>query len=204
MLRRYPIMLAGLYIACELVANITASKISIIGPFAVPAAVYIFTITYTLLDVINRVLGPQEARRIIMVAFVCNALLALYSFLAVALPPAPFWDGQEAFARTLGSTPRIVVASLLAYLVSSHLDVSIYAWLSKRVAPWARVLVSNGLGLGADTVIFITLAFAGTGVALTSLMLGQYVIKMVVTVISIPLIYLSHLWIAQPAEDVHS
>ncbi|HHT27648.1 MAG TPA: queuosine precursor transporter [Firmicutes bacterium] len=203
-MQRYPILLAGSYIACELIANITAGKISIIGPFAVPAAVYIFTITYTLLDVINRVLGPKEARRLITVAFACNALLALYSFLAVALPPAPFWDGQEAFARTLGSTPRIVIASLLAYLASSHLDVAIYAWLSKRTAPWARVVISNGLGLGADTVIFITLAFAGTGVVLTSLMLGQYVVKMVVTVASIPLIYLSHIWIAKPKENVPS
>lgn len=186
----YPVYLVGLYLACELIANITASKLTIVGPFTVPAAVYIFTITYTLLDLINYTLGSREARRVVFAGFLGNVVLAGYSWLAINVPPAPFWSGQAGFAQVLGATPRVVTASLLAYLISSNIDVSTYAWLSKRVAPWARVLISNAISLAADTAIFITIAFAGLA-SILPLMIGQYVVKMIVTVISIPLIYLA-------------
>lgn len=202
-MRRYPVYLIGLYLGCELVANITAGKITTIGPFAVPAAVYIFTITYTLLDLINYTLGKQEARRVVTAGFLANTILAIYSFVAVALPPAPFWPAQEAFHTVLGSTPRVVLASLLAYIVSSNIDVSTYAWLSKRMAPWARVLFSNAFGLGADTVLFITIAFVGT-TPILPLMIGQYTVKMAVTVVSIPLIYLARSAYGQPEAEMPS
>lgn len=186
----YPVYLIGLYLACELTANITASKVTVVGPFAVPAAVYIFTITYTLLDVINHTLGSKEARRVVMAGFLGNVVLAVYSWLAVSVPPAPFWSGQAGYAQVLGATPRVVTASLLAYLISSNIDVSAYVWLSKKVAPWARVIISNAFSLAADTMIFITIAFVGL-IPIWPLMVGQYVVKMVVTVISVPLIYLT-------------
>ncbi|MGI6611694.1 MAG: queuosine precursor transporter [Limnochordia bacterium] len=186
---RYPIYLVGMYLACELVANITAGKITVLGPFSIPVASYVFALAYTLLDLINYALGPREARRVVTAGFLANAILAGYSLLTVYLPPAPFWEGQEAYARVLGSTPRVVLASLIAYLVSSNLDVSTYAWLSQRMAPWGRVLLSNAVGLGVDTLLFITIAFYGK-LPLRPLIGGQYAVKMAVTVISIPLIYL--------------
>lgn len=197
---RYPIYLVGVYLACELVANVTASKVTVVGPFTVPAAVYIFTITYTLLDLINHVLGPRETRRVVVTGFLANVVLAGYSLFAIRLPPAPFWGAQEAFSHVMGSTPRVVLASLLAYLVSSNLDVTTFALLRNRVAPWARVLLSNAVGLGVDTVLFIIIAFYGT-MPLLPLMGGQYAVKMAVTVISIPLIYLSHYIAGRPGAE---
>lgn len=198
----YPLYLVATYLACQLVANTTASKITVIGPYAVPAAVFIFALNYTLLDLINYSLGVREARRVVTGGFIASAILALYSLFAVRLPAAPFWAGQEAFAQVLGSTPRVVVASLLAYLVSSHLDVTTFAWLKDRMAPWLRVLTSNAIGLGVDTVLFITIAFAGAA-PLWPLIGGQYVVKMAVTVLSIPLIYLSrHLVDSRVVGDV--
>ncbi|HHW10289.1 MAG TPA: queuosine precursor transporter [Firmicutes bacterium] len=187
---RYPIYLVGLYLACELTANVTASKVTVLGPFSVPAAVYIFTLTYTLLDLINHTLGPQEARRVVLAGFIGNAVLAGYSLFAVQLPPAAGWPAQEAFAAVIGNTPRIVFASLVAYLVSSNMDVTAYAWLSRRTRPWARVLISNGVGLAVDTVLFVTIAFAGV-LPVWPVMIGQYSVKMAVTVLSVPLIYLA-------------
>lgn len=186
---RYPIHLVGTYLACELVANITAGKITVLGPFTIPVASYVFALAYTLLDLINYALGAQETRRVVTTGFLANAILAGYSLLTVYLPPAPFWEGQEAYRRVLGSTPRVVVASLVAYLVSSHLDVSTYAWLSKRMAPWGRVLLSNAIGLAVDTLLFVTIAFYGQ-LPLRPIITGQYAVKMAVTVVSIPLIYL--------------
>src|SRR5512136_2435149 len=98
-------LLVGLYIACELIANVTASKPVQLGGIIVPAAIFIYTLTFTLIDLINESFGKQGARKVILAAFIANLLLAAYTQLAVALPSAPFYSGQEAFERVMGNTP---------------------------------------------------------------------------------------------------
>jgi queuosine precursor transporter len=182
----------GLYIACELIANVTSVKPLELGRFGVivPAGVFIYALTFTLLDVIHERLGKQGARQVIGTAFVANLLLAGYAQLTVSWPAPAFFDGQAAVARVLGSAPRIVGASLVAYLVASLVDAEIFAWWRTRVGGyrWARVLVSNGVSTAVDSVVFVTLAFAGV-LPVLPLVVGQYVVKMVVTVLSLPLIY---------------
>jgi uncharacterized integral membrane protein (TIGR00697 family) len=184
-------ILIGLYIACELIANVTASKPVQLGGMVVPAAIFIYTLTFTLIDLINESLGKEGARKVILTAFLANLLLAAYVQLAVMLPPAAFYSGQEAFSGVLGSTPRIVFASLTAYLISSLIDAEIFSFWRARVQrfKWTRVLVSNAISTWVDSVIFITLAFYGT-MPVWILIKGQYVIKMAITLLSLPLIYL--------------
>jgi len=185
------IILVGLYIACELIGNVTASKPIQLGGIVVPAAIFIYTLTFTLIDLINESLGKEGARRVILTAFLANLLLAGYVQLAVMLPPASFYSGQEAFSGVLGSTPRIVFASLTAYLISSLIDAEIFSFWRARVQrlKWTRVLVSNAISTWVDSVIFITLAFYGT-MPVWILIKGQYAIKMAITLLSLPLIYL--------------
>jgi uncharacterized integral membrane protein (TIGR00697 family) len=184
-------ILLGLYIACELIANVTASKPVQLGGIVVPAAIFIYTLTFTLIDLINESLGKAGARKVILAAFIANLLLAAYAQFAVLLPPAPFYSGQEAFAGVLGSTPRIVFASLTAYLVSALIDAEMFAlWrIHVRGPKWARVLASNTISTGVDSVVFITLAFYGV-MPVWTLIKGQYVVKMAITFLSLPLIYL--------------
>lgn len=184
------VFLIATYIACELIANVTASKPVSLGPIAVPAAVFIYTLTFTLIDLINERLGKSGARKVICSAFVANLLLAGYCQFAIWLPPAPFYRGQESFAGVLGATPRIVLASLLAYLVSSLIDTEVFAWWKKKVGRgrWARVLASNSISTLVDSYLFITIAFYGT-MPILPLVSGQYLVKMAVTLASIPLIY---------------
>jgi uncharacterized integral membrane protein (TIGR00697 family) len=184
-------ILIGLYIACELIANVTASKPVQLGGIVVPAAIFIYTLTFTLIDLINESLGKEGARKVILTAFLANLLLAAYVQLAVMLPPAAFYSGQEAFSGVLGSTPRIVFASLTAYLISSLIDAEIFSFWRARVQrlKWTRVLVSNAISTWVDSVIFITLAFYGI-MPVWILIKGQYVIKMAITLLSLPLIYL--------------
>ena len=182
----------GLYIACELIANVTSVKPLELGRFGVivPAGVFIYALTFTLLDLIHERLGKQVARQVIGTAFVANLLLAAYAQLTVSWPAPAFFDGQAAVARVLGAAPRIVGASLVAYLVASLVDAEIFAWWRTRVGGyrWARVLVSNAVSTAVDSVVFVTLAFAGV-LPVLPLVVGQYVVKMVVTVLSLPLIY---------------
>jgi hypothetical protein len=184
-------ILVGLYIACELIANVTASKPVQLGGLVVPAAIFIYTLTFTLIDLINESMGKEGARKVILTAFLANLLLAAYVQLAVMLPPAAFYSGQEAFSGVLGSTSRIVFASLTAYLISSLIDAEIFSFWRARVQrlKWTRVLVSNAISTWVDSVIFITLAFYGT-MPVWVLIKGQYAIKMAITLLSLPLIYL--------------
>jgi len=186
----------GLYIACGIIANVTASKPVMIGDsIVVPSAVFIYALTFTLIDLINDRLGKQGARYVVYTAFAANLLLAGYVQFAIWLPPAPFYSGeaQAAFAGVLGSTWRIVMASLIAYLVSTLIDVQVFAWWRERVGRyrWARVLISNAVSTLIDSAVFITIAFWGVaGYDVARLIKGQYGVKMAITVVSIPLIYL--------------
>ncbi len=183
-------LLVGLYVACDLIANVTAGKPVAIAGIVVPAAVFLYTLTFTLIDLINERLGKAGARQVIATAFAANLLLAGYVQFAIWLPAAPFYRDAAAFAGVLGSTPRIVLASLVAYLVSSMVDAEIFAWWRAHMAgpKWARVLTSNFVSTLVDSVLFITIAFAGV-LPVWPLIGGQYLVKMGVTLISLPLIY---------------
>jgi uncharacterized integral membrane protein (TIGR00697 family) len=187
------ILLIGVYIACELIANITASKPVAVFGVAAPGGVFIYALTFTLVDLINEGLGKSGARFVVYAAFAANLLFALYATLIVALPSPPYFTHQDAIAVVLGSTPRIVGASLAAYLVSSLIDVEIFArWkeLMGKRNKWMRVLASNAVSTAVDSALFVALAFGGV-LPLLPLILGQYAIKMAVTLVSVPLIYLS-------------
>lgn len=183
-------LLIALYIACELIANITANKpITLLGMSA-PGGVFIYAITFTLIDLVNEHFGKEGARRVIYAAFAANILFALYSAFILALPSPPFFTGQEAFAHVLGSTPRIVAASLLAYIVSSLIDVEVFDAWKRRIGgyKWARVLASNAVSTAVDSSLFVAVAFGGI-LPLVPLIVGQYFFKMAITVVSVPLIY---------------
>lgn len=194
----------GLYIACELIANVTAVKPIVLGSLGivVPAGVFIYALTFTLLDLIHERLGKRGVRQVIGTAFAANLLLALYAQLTVWWPAPAFFDGQAAVARVLGATPRIVGASLVAYLVASLVDAEVFAWWRERIGGyrWGRVLVSNAVSTAVDSGVFVTLAFAGV-LPVLPLALGQYVVKMGVTVLSLPLIYAIRLGARPTADD---
>lgn len=183
-------LLIGLYVACEIISNVTAGKPVAIAGIVVPAAVFLYTLTFTLIDLINERLGKVGARQVVATAFAANVLLAGYVQFAIWLPAAPFYKDAGAFAGVLGSTPRIVFASLTAYLVSSLVDTEIFAWWRAHVAgpKWLRVLTSNTISTLVDSVVFIGIAFAGV-LPVWPLVQGQYLVKMGVTLVSLPLIY---------------
>jgi uncharacterized integral membrane protein (TIGR00697 family) len=187
------ILVVSLYVACELIANTTAGKpVALPYNITVPAAVFIYALTFTLIDLINDKLGKEKAQYVVYAAFLSNLLLAAYAQFAIWLPSAPFYgeQGQVAFARVLGSTWRVVAASLIAYLISTLIDVQVFAWWRKRVGRhrWARVLISNSVSTLVDSAVFITIAFLGV-MPVAPLIAGQYAVKMIVTMVSIPLIY---------------
>ncbi|MCW0483406.1 queuosine precursor transporter [Gaoshiqia sediminis] len=153
-----------LFAASLLIANILASKIIMIGPWSAPAGVLIFPVAYIINDVIAEVWGYAKARLIIWAGFGVNLMAALFFMLAIAMPAAPFYEGEEAFQMIVGSSVRIVFASLTAYLVGSFLNafvMSKFKLLTRGKGFSLRAVVSTLAGEGADSLIFITVAFAG-------------------------------------------
>ena len=159
---------------------------------SLPAGVLVFPLAYILNDLITEVWGFAKARFIIWAGFAVNVLAVLFFTAGIALQPAPFWEGQDAFAAVLGATPRIVAASLLAYLAGSFLNawvMSRFKILTRGKGFSGRAVVSTLLGEGIDSAIFITVAFAGLVPvnALLTMILTQALVKVAFEVAVLPL-----------------
>lgn len=188
------IAVTATYLLCQIIADVTAAKMVEIFGLAVPAAVFIYALTFTLRDVAHKQLGKKTTVFLVITAGVVNVLMAAYFMFTVALKPAGFWGNQEAYAMILGIVPRIVLASIIAEMASELLDTEIYQrWVDKfpKAPQWTRVLTSNAISLPIDSVLFVGIAFFGTMPisALFSVMYGQVIIKAAITLISLPLIY---------------
>lgn len=188
------VIIVALFIACLIAANITAVKLVNLYGFILPAAILTFPISYILGDVLTEVYGYRLARRVIWLGFLCNLFVVAAIWIGQILPPASFWDGQMAYERILGYTPRLLIASFLAYLVGEFTNAVVLAKL--KIATngrwlWLRTIGSTIVGQGLDSLLFITLAFAGTIpiVSLLTIMLTQWLAKCIYEAAATPLTY---------------
>ncbi len=190
--------LVALYVVLILFANIIASKIirfdlGFTQIFA-PAAVLIFAVTFLLTDIVNERFGRAETQRMIFIAFCSQIVLVVFSYLAIHTAPAPFFLNQAAFEAVLGSVPRIVVASLIAFLISENADAYIFAWFKNKTQGkhlWMRNVFSSLPSMILDSAIFITIAFYGGAIPIFGLIVGQTTIKWLIGIIDIPFMYLA-------------
>jgi len=189
------VVLATLFATCLLVANIVAVKLFSIGGWVIPAGVIAYPLTFLFTDVITELYGRRIASRVVWLGFGANILMVVLVFCGRLLPPAPFWEGQPAYESILGMVPRIVLASMIAYLISQHHDVfAFHFWRKKTKARflWLRNNASTMVSQALDTGIFITVAFWGlvpTGI-LANMLVSQYIIKLAIAACDTPLCYL--------------
>ena len=194
------VTVAGLFITCLLTANTIAPKLTVAWGVVVSVAIVVFPISYIVGDVLTEVWGYAVARRVIWLGFACNALMALAIWIGGLIPPAPFWKGQAAWDEIFSQTPRIVAASLAAYLVGEFANSFVLARLKVATQGrwlWMRTIGSTLVGQAFDTVVFITVAFAGTmptGVLL-SLVFGQWLLKVLYEAAATPLTYVVVGWL---------
>ncbi len=191
------VIVAGLFVTCLLVANIVAVKIlALPAGLFVPAGVVIFPLSYLFGDVLTEVYGYAASRRVIWLGFLCNLIAVAAFLLAGALPAAPFWQGQAAYNTILGFTPALLIASFCAYLVGEFLNSFILAKMKIATRGrwlWTRTIGSTLVGEGADTLVFIILAFGVTGIfapnQLMTAILVQWAFKVLYEVVATPLTY---------------
>ncbi|MQY72923.1 MAG: queuosine precursor transporter, partial [Dehalococcoidia bacterium] len=173
-------------------ANVIAVKIISLGPFFLPAAIFIFPLSYIIGDVLTEVYGYRLARRVIWLGFLCNLVFVFFVWLGQMLPAAPFWEGQEAYQRILGYTPRLLAASFLGYLVGEFANSFILARMKIMTRGrwlWSRTIGSTIVGQGLDTSIFITVAFIGTTSFMPIMILYHWLAKTLIEALATPLTY---------------
>ncbi|MCS2305375.1 queuosine precursor transporter [Bacteroides ovatus] len=187
-----PFMLLGiLFNVCLIAANLLETKVIQVGSLTVTAGLLVFPISYIINDCIAEVWGFKKARLIIWSGFAMNFFVVALGLIAVAIPAAPFWEGEEHFNFVFGMAPRIVAASLMAFLVGSFLNA--YVMSKMKVASQGRnfstrAIWSTVVGETADSLIFFPVAFGGV-IAWKELliMMGiQIVLKSMYEVIILP------------------
>lgn len=191
--------LAALFVTCLLVSNIIAGKLFALGRFVLPVAVFAYPVTFVITDTVSEVWGKREANNLVWLGFVMNLVMTAFLYLGRVLPPAPFWGHQAAYEAILGMVPRIVAASMAAYLVSQFHDVWAFLYWRRVTAGkhlWLRNNLSTMVSQLLDSVIFITLAFAGTveGAVLGNMIAGQYLVKLILALADTPFCYLAVRW----------
>ena len=189
------VFIVAIFITCLITANIAAVKLVEIFGFVLPAGTIIFPISYIFGDVLTEVYGYRQARRVIWLGFLCNFIVVVALWIGQVLPPASFWDGQKAYERILGYTPRLLVASFLAYLVGEFANSFVLAKMkiaTKGRWLWTRTIGSTVVGEGLDSLVFMTLAFVGTIpiAALLLAILTQWLVKSFYEAAVTPLTYI--------------
>lgn len=201
------------FVAVLLISNIGATKliqfgpnVDILGfpvlPIITDGGAFLFPLAYLLGDVLAEVYGMRRARRAIVTGFVWAAVMSL-TFLAVdAAPPAVDWPNQDAWSAVLGFVPRVVLASLVGFLVGQFLN----AWVLVRIKDafgerrlWVRLVTSTVVGEFVDTVLFCTIAFGPLGMwlgggtiplpQLVNYIVVGWVYKVLVEVLLLPVTY---------------
>lgn len=187
-----PFMVLGIiFCVCLVAANLLETKVIQLGPISATAGLIVFPISYIINDCIAEVWGFRKARLIIWMGFIMNFMVVALGQLAVALPAAPFWEGEAAFDFVFGLAPRVAAASLTAFLVGSFLNAFVMSRMkiaSQGKNFSARAVVSTLVGESADSVIFFPLAFGGLMPVeeLAKLMIVQIVLKTLYEVIILP------------------
>ena len=200
--RWYPLVVA-VFVTSLIVSNIIAVKLVTLFGLTLPSAILLFPVAYICGDVLTEVYGYAAARRAIWIGFGCNLVAVTAIVLGGRLPPSPYWtagvypspeQAQQAYEAILGFAPRLLAASFVAYLAGEFLNA--YVMARMKVASggrrlWMRTIGSTLVGQGADSVVFLTLAFTGIlpPPALVVAVFSQWLIKCAYEIAATPLTY---------------
>ncbi|MGN7156777.1 queuosine precursor transporter [Dietzia cercidiphylli] len=208
--------LIALFVGVMLISNVTGTKGVLLFPdlsfelgflsldgLVTDGAFLLFPLAYVLGDVISEVYGFKAMRRVVLSGFAVLALAALSFTFTVHLPPAPFYENQDAFEAVAGVIPQFFLAGLAGYVVGELLNSYVLVWMKRRTGEktlWARLLGSTVVGQLADTIVFCTIAAPALGMVLGSGDYWNYVVigfvwKTLVEAVLLPVTYVVIAWI---------
>jgi len=189
---KYLTITSVIFVSVLLISNIAAQKLISVGPFVFTAGIFLFPVSYIFGDILTEVYGYKNTKKIIWLGFFVSLFMALFFYLVIEMPSAPGWENQEAFEIILGQVPRIVLASLLAYLTGEFVNSYIMSALKTKMKGkklWFRTIGSTIGGQFFDTVIFALVAFYGiipNSILFTTIWSG-YLFKVFYEVLATPI-----------------
>ncbi len=192
------VIIATVFITCLITANIIAVKVISLGFFILPAAVFVFPISYIFGDVLTEVYGYRTARRVIWLGFGCNLIFVFFAWIGLILPSAEFWGNQESYETILGVAPRLLAASLCGYVVGEFANSFVLSRMKIKTKGrwlWSRTIGSTIIGEGLDTVVFITAAYGGTDATIGTMIWHHWLFKTGIEVIATPATYAIVNWL---------
>lgn len=193
---RSAVLAISAYIAAQMLSDLASLKIGVVLSLAVDMGTFIYPITFTLRDVVHKILGKRNAQLLVITAGLINLFMAGYLMWAAAVPSDPSWGKGAQFSAILSPVWRIVIASILAEVVSELVDTEVYHWFVNKITSrmqWLRVLLSNGISIPLDNLVFSVGAFAGMlpWSVVWQIFLSNLLVKYAMTIISIPMIYMA-------------
>ena len=192
----YPVLLT-LFTTIFILSNIVSTKGVQVGPLVTDGAFFLFPAAYVIGDVISECYGFRVAQRAVWTGFLAMIIAVSTFYVAILLPAASFYEGQAAFAATLGLVPRIVVASLSGYAAGQLLNAWLLTLMKDRLGErglWKRLLGSTVVGEFGDTLIFCLIAAPVIGISTVgdtaNYVVVGFVWKTLVEVVVMPITYL--------------
>lgn len=191
-------------------AKIAQIDAPLFGVLTFGAGVLFFPISYVFGDILTEVYGYARSRRVIWTGFAALAFAVIMAWVIVKLPPAPFWNNQGAYEIAFGSTWRIAIASLVAFVCGEFVNSFVLAKMKILTAGrwlWTRTIGSTIFGEGVDSILFYPLAFYDSGIIpndkLPLVMLSQFVAKVSVEILFTPLTYRIVGWLKRAEQEDH-
>jgi len=182
------------FVSILLISNVASTKLVDLKWFVFDGGTLLFPLSYIFGDILTEVYGYKRARNVIWLGFFMALLMSVIFIVVGKLPPAAGWDNQAAYDAILGLTPRIVIASLIAYFSGAFSNSFILAkmkiWTEGKML-WARTIGSTVVGEFVDSTLFILIAFWGIfpNSLLLTLIISNYIFKTAVEVLFTPATY---------------
>lgn len=194
-------LMLAVYVTCVVAAELLGAKIfTIAGVINSSVAIFVFPITFTINDIITEVEGKERARSFVRAGFYILVGLAVYTLLAITLPPADRFQDNVAYQTIFAKSLRIIVASLAAFYLAERFDIYVFSQIRQRLGTgklWLRNNLSNFIGQLFDTTIFMFLAFfqPGNFTFILSLIWPYWLLKCLMSIIETPFTYLGVKWL---------
>lgn len=191
------LILTLVFVVSLLISNIITSK-QVLLPFDIvmTGAVFIFPITYILSDIFSEIYGYRWSRITCYMAFAANLFMVIVFSLVIVTPAPSFWEHQEAFQTVLGNTPRILFASLLAFVIGDLVNDKVFRRMKERYPSshkgfGFRAIISSFAGEVVDSLIFLPIAFLGQMPVsnLVVMLIAQVFIKTGYEIVILPVTY---------------
>lgn len=155
-------ILSGVFCASLIISNILAFKTFMIGNVVLPTAVILFPVVYITNDILTEVFGFERTKTVILTGFAMNMIAVIGYNIAIKLPEPEFFEGQEAFKMVVGNSFRVLLASMVSYIIGSIANAKVMEQMKNGNSLFSRCVLSTFIGEGLDALIFITIAFIRT------------------------------------------